>query len=426
VFVRVRKDILIRLWILIGILILAYNALGARSVDEQVKMLAERYRQVEDQLARSIRYASKDESGAATTVRQEWYNGAEDLIKAAVERNDASGRELTEYIPHDLGSDFGWRGLFLLTRKETPLPHGGMQVEESRKYFGETEEGNDQLIRELRKSARFKPGEPTDTVHVPDVVVDLSKQNKAEGGAEEFGLGEPHELSAALRKVGPPQFFDPFASVKGDSDKFRVIHGSASPDGRFAIAMGLPPGQSNWDALYEDESYFYENGARDYDAPNYVVDLTQRKILGETHCNYFGTKRRYNHQQCILRWSPDSLKFVQLWDDKWSSTECVAGKISPGPKLAGAVDLDKAIGKKTYAFVKKRFDSENGGAGELSLQINKVSNDGTIDLEASEQCRFGDCRGETIFKVNERLRLSDGPKGPRLEILKMRRLPNEQ
>ena len=90
------------------------------------------------------------------------------------------------------------------------------------------------------------------------------------------------------------------------------------------------------------------------------------------------------------------------------------------------MDLDKAIGKKTYAFVKKRFDSENGGAGELSLQINKVSNDGTIDLEASEQCRFGDCRGETIFKVNESLRLSDGPKGPRLEILKMRRLPNEQ
>ena len=420
------KNIAVFLLSVLGVIALTRSASSGDSVDEQVKMLAERYRQVEDQLPRSIRYTSKDESGGATTVRQEWYNGAEDLIKAAVERNDASGRELTEYIPHDLGSDFGWRGLFLLTRKETPLPDGGMQVEESRKYFGETEEGNDQLIRELRKSARFKPGEPTDTVHVPNVVVDLSKQNKAEGGAEEFGLGEPHELSAALRKVGPPQFFDPFASVKGDSDKFRVIHGSASPDGRFAIAMGLPPGQSNWDALYEDESYFYENGARDYDAPNYVVDLTQRKILGETHCNYFGTKRRYNQRQCILRWSPDSLKFVQLWDDKWSSTECVAGKISPGPKLAGAVDLDKAIGKKTYAFVKKRFDSENGGAGELSLQINKVSNDGTIDLEASEQCRFGDCRGETIFAVGERLRLRETTGGLRVDILNLRRLPNER
>jgi hypothetical protein len=420
-----KRNILIGFWVAIGTLALARNASAARSVDEQVKILTERYRQVEDQLTRAIRYTSKDESGGATTVRQEWYNGAEDLIKAAVERNDVSGRELTEYIPHDLGSDFGWRGLFLLTRKETPLPDGGMQVEESRKYFGETEEGNDELIRELRKSARFKPGEPTDTVHVPNVVVDLSKQNKGEGGAEEFGLGEPHELSSALRKVGPPQFFDPFASVQGDSDKYRVIHGSASPDGRFAIAMGLPPGQSNWDALYEDESYFYENGARDYDVPNYIIDLAERKILGETGCHYFGTKRRYNHQQCILRWSPDSLKFVQLWDDKWSSTECVTATITPGPKLDGAVNLDTAIAKKTYAFVKKRFDSDNG-AGELSLKINKVSNDGTIDLDASEQCRFGDCRGETIFKVNERLRLSDGTKGPRLEILKMRRLPNDQ
>jgi len=413
-----KRNILIRLSVLIGILTLAYNASGARSVDEQVKMLAERYRQVEDQLARSICYTSKDESGGATTVRQEWYNGAEDLIKATVERNDASGRELTEYIPHDLGNDFGWRGLFLLTRKETPLPDGGTQVEESRKYFGETEEGNDQLIRQLRKSGRFKPGEPTDTVHVPNVVVDLSKQNKGEGGAEEFGLGEPHELSPALRKVGPPQFFDPFANVQGDSDKYRVIHGSVSPDGRFAIAMGLPPEQSNWDALYGD-SYFYESGIDDYDVPNYIVDLAQRKILGETSCHYFGTKRRYNHRQCILRWSPDSLKFVQLWDDKWASTECVVGKINPGPKFAGAVDLDKAIEKKTYAFVGKRAD-----AG-LSLDIKKVGNDGVIDLDASENIRFGDRRGDIEFGVNEHLRLIDGPKGPRLEILKMRRLPND-
>ena len=420
-----KRNILIWLSVVTGMLTLAYNASGERSVDEQVKMLAERYRQVEDQLARSIRYISKDESGGVTTVRQEWYNGAEDLIKAAVERTDASGRELTEYLPHDLGSDFGWRGLFLLTRKETPLPDGGMQVEESRKYLGETEEGLDQLIRELRKSARFKPGEPTDTVHVPNVEVDLSKQNKGKGGAEEFGLGEPHELSPALRKVGPPQFFDPFANVQGDSDKFRVIHGTASPDGRFAIAMGLPPGQSDWDALHDEDGYFYESGIDDYDVPNYIIDLAEKKILGKTGCHYFGTNRRYNQRQCILRWSPDSLKFVQLWDDKWSSTECVAGKISPGPKFAGAVDLDKAIGKKTYAFAKKRSDWENG-AGELSLQIKKVSNDGTIDLEASEQCRFGDCRGKTIFKVNERLRLSDGPNGPRLEILKMRRLPNER
>src|SRR5438046_7601248 len=139
------KNIAVLLLSVLGMMALARNASGALSVDEQVKMLAERYRQVEDQLPRSIRYTSKDESGGATTVRQEWYNGAEDLIKAAVERNDASGRELTEYISHELGSDFGWRGVFLLTRKETPLPDGGMQVEGSRKSFGEPEERQDQI-----------------------------------------------------------------------------------------------------------------------------------------------------------------------------------------------------------------------------------------------------------------------------------------
>src|SRR5438046_7788829 len=100
------KNIAVLLLSVLGMMALARNASGALSVDEQVKMLAERYRQVEDQLPRSIRYTSKDESGGATTVRQEWYNDAEDLIKAEVESNEASGRELTEYIPHDLDSDF--------------------------------------------------------------------------------------------------------------------------------------------------------------------------------------------------------------------------------------------------------------------------------------------------------------------------------
>jgi len=56
--------------------------------------------------------------------------------------------------------------MFILVRKETPLPDGGTQVDESRQYFNK----DAVLIRELRKSGRFKPGESTDTQHVPNVV----------------------------------------------------------------------------------------------------------------------------------------------------------------------------------------------------------------------------------------------------------------
>jgi hypothetical protein len=115
--------------------------------------------------------------------------------------------------------------------------------------------------------------------------------------------------------------------------------------------------------------------------------------------------------------------FVQLLANKWSSDACVGGKIDPGPKFAGSVDVMKALAPKIYAFVKKHFDPEEGGS--LSFHINKVSNDGTIDLEASEFCASGDCKGETRFAVGERLRLRETAGASRVDILNMRRLPNE-
>jgi hypothetical protein len=419
-----KRDILIRLWVVIGILALACSASAASSVEDQVKKLAERYNQIEAQLNRSAHYLSKEDSDGATTIEQAWINGAGDPIKVSDEHSDASARELTEYIALDFDNDY--EGMFVLRRKETPLPDGGTQLDESRKYFGEDNGGNGQLIRELRKSARFKAGESTDTVHVPNAIVDLTKKSNqmSEGDLREILLA-PEKIANKLREAGSP-VADPFANVKGDSEKFRVIHGTASPDGRYAIALAFARKEISWDDFVDKD--FAENGPTYYgeneeDIRNYVVDLAQQKILGETGCNYFGTRRRYNHRACIVTWSPDSVTFVQLWDDKWSSTACVAGKINPGSTFAGAVDVDKAIEKKTYAFVKERLDPEVGGS--LSLHINKVGDDGTIDLDASEEIPSGERKGETEFAVNERLRLSDGPKGPRLEILKIRRLPNE-
>jgi hypothetical protein len=212
--------------VVIGICALASSRAAAMSVEEQVKTLAARYGQVEDQLARSIRYTSKDESGGATTVKQVWFNGADDLIKVAVESRDGAKRELTEYLALDFQNDYD--GMFMLVRKETPAPNGGVQVEESRKYFGEGKEGgNGLLIRELRKSVQFKPGESTDTVRAPNVTVDLGKKSNqpTEDELREI-LNAPTNMAEELRKGAPK--LDPFAEVKGDSDKYHVIHGSVT------------------------------------------------------------------------------------------------------------------------------------------------------------------------------------------------------
>jgi hypothetical protein len=417
-----KRSILIRFWVVVGIFALARNASGALSVDEQVKMLAERYRQVEDQLARSVRYASRDDKGE---TEQAWFNGSDDLIKLAVESRDGNERKLTEYFALDFDNDYD--GMFMLVRKETPAPDGGVQVEESRKYFGEGKGGgNGVLIRELRKSAHFKPGEPTDTVHTPNVTVDLGKKSNqpTEDELREL-LNAPTKMAKELRKDAPE--FDPFASVKGDSDKYRVVHGSASPDGRFAIALGFARESIDWNALIEhyfnNEPATY-NAESDEDVRNYVVDLTQKRILGETGAAWAGTRRRYNHPECVVRWSPDSSFFVQLLANKWASDDCVAGKITSGPKFVGAVNLLKTLTPKIYAFVKKPFNREEGGF--LSFYNEKVTNDGAVEMKADEYIPSGHRKGDTNFGVSVRLRLRETPKGLSIEGVNMRRLPKER
>jgi len=434
-----KRSILIRFWVVIGILALAGSASGANSVDDQVKSLAQQYKQVEDQLSRSVHYVGKTESDGVTTIEQAWFNGADDLIKVAVERTDSSGRELTEYFALDFDNDY--HGMFMLTRKEMPLPDGGTQVDESRKYFGEAfvqhkdwdDASNGELIHELRKSARFKPGESLDTVHTPNAVVNLSKRPPDESSMDELVkakseiLSRPQKIASELRKAGPPDF-DPFAKVKGDSEKFRVIQRSVSPDGRYAIALGLARDEIDWDDFVEKGSpassptYYAED---EEDVRNYVVDLASQKILGETGCNFFGTRRRYNHRECTVTWSPDSTVFVQLWSDKWNYEACRAGKIAPGPKLAGVIDLGKEADKQAFAFLKKkRSGSED--IEQLSLNIVRVSNDGVIEAYVYRVDPTVPHRGETLFAVNERLRLHNAAKGPRLETLNISRAPVEQ
>jgi hypothetical protein len=265
-------------------------------------------------------------------------------------------------------------------------------------------------------------------VHLPNVTMPATKPLKdqpaeeARSRAQNEFLSRPEKIAAELRAAGPPQS-DPFANVKGDSDKFRVIQGSVSPDGRYAIALGFARNEINWDDLIQDvngkETYYAEN---DDDVKNYVVDLTTQKILGQTGCDYFGTRKRYNHRACTFTWSGDSTNFVQLWSDKWADTACVAGQIAPGPKLGGVIDLLKVLDAKTSAFLKKRADDEEG----LSIDIQRVGNDGRIELSVSSSISSGERKGEMLFSLAESLQLRKTTAGLRAEMLNIRRLPIER
>lgn len=404
----------------IAVMAQATDALAERSKEDQIKHLAQVYGQVEAQLDRSIHYSKSETVDGVTTIQQAWFDGANDLIKVAVERSGPSGRELTEYF----AEDFEIYAMFILTRKETPLDQGEIQVDESRQYFVEGD-----LVRELRKSGRFKEGDSLDTVKIPNVTIDLAKRPKDQLSEEkqmqadyDF-FSKPTKIANGVSQLGSLDT-NFFATVKGESEKFRVIHRTASPDGRYAIALGFARNQINWDDFNEKlegekpPTYYAED---EKDIRNYVVDLVAQRILGETGCNYFGTRAHYNHRECSVSWSSDSSRFVQLWSDKWEYTAFVAGQIGPGPKLVGVTDLGKVIEPKTYSFLKKRADSMPG----LTIFLQQVSNDGAIEIRVDGVHSSGDRKGETLFSLSERLRLRQTPAGLRSEIVRIRRLPNE-
>ena len=395
--------------------------------EDDVKTLIRRYGQVEEQLPRSVHYLKKETSGDETTINQAWLDGGGDLIKVATEKTASGKRELTEYFAATKIEP--WQPMFMLTRKETAQPDGTTQVDESRQYYN----GNAELIRELRKSGHFKAGESLDTVNVKNVAVPLSKKTKDERSEVEKAqarnefYNKPLQVAGSLREAGPPES-DPFANVTGDSEKYRLIADSVSPDGRYAIALGLPEGKSDWEEYRDKE--IEEEGQTIYTIEeeghqNYLVDLATRKILGITGGDYFGTKQRYNHRDCTLVWSPDSKTFVELTSDKWNYDSCRAGKMSPdGKKLIGMVEVGKYAEKVASNYVKSHKKHSGDDEGSIAISVSDVGNDGSIRLEVVDQISGGERKGDINSAVDEQLRLRDTP-SLHLETANVRNAPKD-
>ena len=408
-----------------------------QSIDAQVKALGQRYDAIEEQLPRSVRYAKTEEVDGATVVTRAWCNGVGDPLKVAIERSSVAGRELTEYV--GLGREISWDGMFIVQRKEMPQPDGSTQVEESRRYFGsapprssaEEEEsgGNGILLRELTKSARFAAGEPLDTSKVRNASVDFPKTAQApdtpEGRTAKSKLLDTlEETAAALKEAGKPEA-DPFAEVTGDSERFRLIHATASPDGRYALAIGFEQ-PTEWTQYQDDEvngeEVFTVEDPEETTLKNYVVELATKRILGETGGQYKGTRRRYNHREMVVTWLPDSTVFVALDADKWNYESCFAGRIGAGPKLAGVVDVGAVATKEAERLLKTRRRKLHGST---ALDINDVKPDGTIAVELVDQERSAPRKGEVYARVLQTLRLRETPQGLGLTIINSRLGPND-
>jgi hypothetical protein len=402
-------------------------------VDDQVKAISERCHHVEEQLARSTRYVKREESDEGIILTRAWFNGVGDLLKVAIEKINQQARELTEYTAIDTDSTYD--GLHVFTLKEVPAADGGTDVEETRRYYGEAmvrdrfgpTRHNGLLIRELKRSAHFAPGEPLDMAKKPERRVSAEKRKRPEpedeaSEARSQIFDRPGEIAEELRAAGAPEE-DPFAEVEGDSARFRLIRGSASPDGRYAMAIGFdqPVEWGKYADTSTDEQEVYTADDAE-ELRNFVVELATKKILGVTGGFYFGTRQRYNLRESLVVWSEDSSTFVQKYQSKWEYESCHAGRVGLGPKLIGVVNLGEAAERHAQSFLKRKRRSYDGS---IALSVVDVKADGTIVVLLTGQESSVPNRGHIYFQLEQTFRLVERTGKLQLDLKRTRLLPND-
>jgi hypothetical protein len=381
----------------------------------QAKELEQRYAQVEAQLDRSVRYAKKTESASGTTIERAWYNGSDDPIKLMIEQTNGPKREVATYYYADFANEAG--GPLVIWRTEITQPDGTTQADETRQFYA----GDGQVGRALRRSARLKPGESLDSIHIPYTAVDLDKEPAAQ--ADDNVFFRPRRVAKEVRQSGSLEF-DPFSAVTGDSAKYRVIHNTGSPDGRYAIGLGLKQEQIDWDQLKDSDhpgTYNAETQKLNDTIVNYVIDVATRTILGQTGCRHFGTLQSYKDSDCQVTWLPDSKTFVEVTGEQAGrdTDVCRAGKIGARNQLIDPVDLGEYAKKTAAAYLAKHKGDKYGGS--IGIRAWAVTDNNTVLLEIS-----GENKTSSFFFLNERIRIRETPSGLRLETVQIRIRPSSR
>lgn len=286
----------------------------------------------------------------------------------------------------------GDRLLFTLDRTETFLIDPNVtDVDEKRYYFA-----NEKLVRVLNKKGRFPAGKPADTGSIKGTEVPLSEIDNAD---ETYR--DQHEMTAPLiqkllnldEDAVPTE--DPLPASTSDytvtGKGWRMIVGSASRDGTFALAWGLKGKDAPEGEVIQDGSMSVEPETDG--VINYVVNLRTKGIVGTIEGQHFGDKPGYNHSTNETAWGNYPRLVAQVNSGKWETWSAriyeVKDATEPATLTAG-VDLLAAAKKAVFEHLAdsrqfKKFDRESfaitlhdpailqrGSATVMSIEVGGV------------------------------------------------------
>lgn len=251
--------------------------------------------------------------------------------------------------------------LFVLDRSEmTPMQEkAATSVVEKRLYFAEGS-----LIRMLEKAGKFPEGKPTDTT---------SLKNKDTPVEEVLGAGELYgelerEAQAIMVKVNKISSDDapaaPTTELSIFGDGWRLIRGSQSRNGQYALAWGIQ-GKSMPEGETDEDGALSANDPEAEGLTNYAINLKTGVFLGKTNGAHASDKTNSGHYTHEVAWSSASNYFVQICSGKWATFSASFYKISPVDEaLSEPIDILEMAKKAAFSNLEggdilKKFDKDD-------------------------------------------------------------------
>jgi hypothetical protein len=244
--------------------------------------------------------------------------------------------------------------LFVLERAEYEGPREGapVQVTEKRYYFSGGE-----LIRAIGKKGEFAAGKSVDTGKLPNKPL---SGDEIEDGVYEGFQQEAQDIQDRFSGlIGGP---DNTSSAYPSGDGWRLIEGTRSRDGQFALAWGIRGQSAPQAETLEDGTMAAEPEAEGL--TNYIVNLKDGVILGKTAGAHHADKGYFGHSTNEVAWSSANSYVAQVCSGKWATFDANVYAMNPdGSGFSPAADLLAAAKKVAREHLAgseahKKFDED--------------------------------------------------------------------
>lgn len=149
------------------------------------------------------------------------------------------------------------------------------------------------------------------------------------------------------------------AAAKCIGERFRDLQLSAPPHASWPVSLSINIGPENAPRLLTGGLKLMETGVWEVDATISRVQVPRPWVVGWWR---FRFDRRAGRSECdpecvVVTWLAYPSFFVQLLANKWSSDDCVAGKLVSGPRFVGAVNLLKTPVSEDLCLCQKTVQS---------------------------------------------------------------------